>query len=220
VKALQLLGLTERELELLLLIARNRKGIARREAIDEMWPSLDAASANDAFNTTLHRLRRRLHDDDAIERDGPRYFLGNITEVDLWELEERAKASLEPLYESQRADVAKLLSRVRTGDRARARWDWFESVESRLHDLARPIATALAEDSLRNGAPADALEINSYLSQRDALDKMSASIAVRAHLQLGNKRAALDAFRNYRRLLLAEYGTEPTAELQELMAGV
>ncbi|MBV8151671.1 MAG: hypothetical protein JOY59_08945, partial [Candidatus Eremiobacteraeota bacterium] len=139
--------LSDRELQLLLAIAQRREGASREELATNVWPNLGGKNAIDAFNTTLHRLRRHFSPDDPIQRDGARYMLRSDVEVDLWRLEHALRGSdAAPFTE---ADFA----RFRAANRSHAlRWPWFEPVDDRLQRVLHAAGLSLARDALSRGA--------------------------------------------------------------------
>lgn len=89
-KPLTLSAKTPRKpLELLsLLICAGRDGIFRETAAGELWPDSDGDRAIQNLNTTLHRLRKLLGDDEAVVQQGGQLFInGELCWVDCWQFQ-------------------------------------------------------------------------------------------------------------------------------------
>ena len=89
-KPLTLSAKTPRKpLELLsLLICAGRGGIFRETAAAELWPESDGDRAIQNLNTTLHRLRKLLGDDEAVVQQGGQLLINrDLCWVDCWQFQ-------------------------------------------------------------------------------------------------------------------------------------
>ena len=71
------------------LIAYGGRGVAASKLVDELWPDALGDAAANALKTTLHRLRKILHREDAVLlRDGNLSLDPGCVWVDTWALEQ------------------------------------------------------------------------------------------------------------------------------------
>lgn len=84
----------------------------------------------------------------------------------------------------------------------------------RLHALE-----SLAADDLRHGRAFDAVDTALTAVAAEPLRESAHYLVVRAHLEAGNRAAALEHYEQFRRLLAADLGVEPSGQLVELVAG-
>ncbi|HEY5348749.1 MAG TPA: BTAD domain-containing putative transcriptional regulator, partial [Candidatus Lustribacter sp.] len=212
--------LSGREFELLAAIAQRREPTTRARLASTLWPDLDEFAARNALSVCLHRLRAHLGREDAIERDADGYRLHADAFVDVWELD-RATVALrvrDRLRETDRATLVRALECLRE-ERGSAveRWEWFEPALRRLNDLRTECAHRLAADALERGDPDTALNFAAAAIEADPCDEPARELAVRAHLALGDRPAALRQYRQYRDVLRDEFGAEPSSALTALV---
>ena len=93
-------------LELLsLLICAGRNGILREAAADRLWPDSDGDRAVRALNTTVHRLRRLLGEDEAVTHQGGHLLLNrDRCWVDSWRFQSLAQRLRLPLEKTEAED--------------------------------------------------------------------------------------------------------------------
>jgi len=86
-----------RSLELLTaLIAAGEGGAGAGRLADQLWPDADGFDAYRAFTTTLHRLRRLLKCNDAVQLSAGRVTLDpRICTVDAWEFERALRGAVD-----------------------------------------------------------------------------------------------------------------------------
>jgi DNA-binding SARP family transcriptional activator len=80
----------KKPLELLkMLICSRQLGITRVAAMDSLWPDTDGDRANQNLNTTLHRLRKILSQDEIVVLEGGKLSLNSaLCWVDVWHFED------------------------------------------------------------------------------------------------------------------------------------
>ena len=88
-----------------------------------------------------------------------------------------------------------------------------------MDELRTAIAHRLAEDALERGDPDAALAFAGDVIAYDPCDEPAREIAIRAHLAVGDRAAALRTYRQYREVLSSELQVEPSATLSALVAG-
>ncbi|HUN29157.1 MAG TPA: BTAD domain-containing putative transcriptional regulator [Alphaproteobacteria bacterium] len=218
----ELVRVSGRELELLAAIAQRREPTLRGRLAAMLWPDLDDFAARNALSVCLHRLRAHLGREDAVEREADGYRLHVDAFVDVWEIDRAALAlrSRDRLREGDRAMLGRAWERLRD-ERAGAleRWEWFAPVAQRMDDLRTAIAHRLAADALERGDPDAALAYASDVIAHDPCDEPAREVAIRAHLAVGDRAAALRTYRQYRDVLKSELQVEPSATLSALVTG-
>jgi DNA-binding SARP family transcriptional activator len=214
------LPLRERELELVVALALERRQLTREALVSRLWPDVAHDEATAALRTAVYRLRKQLRNPVAVVSTAAGYRLAETIPVDLLEAEQFVAGArrLGALSDRERARLTSLLDRLSDGLPAvYARWDWFAPYEQRTRDLLHDVGIALAEDDLRRGDTAGALARAETLLRADALDEPANEITIRAHVAAGRKSEALRRYRRYRDALQREYGVAPDAELSSLL---
>ena len=222
VREAQPLPLRERELELVVALALERRPLTREALIARLWPDIAPDEANAALRTAVYRLRKQLRDPGAVVSSGAGYRLAPTIPVDVLEAEQFVAGvrRLGGLSDRERARLVAQLERLSHGvPTVYARWEWFAPYERRVRDLLHNVGVALAEDDLRRGDASAALARAEVLLRADPLDESANEIAIRAHVAAGRKSEALRRYRGYRDALRREYGFEPDARLTGLLEG-
>jgi ATP/maltotriose-dependent transcriptional regulator MalT len=82
-------GLRGKPLRLLqAVLAFGARGVRDTQLVDALWPDAEGDAGRRVFDTTLHRLRRQLGDDDLVQlTDGRVYLDERLCWVDLWALD-------------------------------------------------------------------------------------------------------------------------------------
>lgn len=79
-------------------VALGGKEVSAERIMDALWPRIDADYAYRSFNTTLHRLRKLLGDDEAVLLQGGRLSLNESWFwIDLWAFERSCASVLDLL---------------------------------------------------------------------------------------------------------------------------
>jgi DNA-binding SARP family transcriptional activator len=216
----EIVPLRERELELVVALALERRPLTRETLVSRLWPDVTPDEANAALRTAIYRLRKQLGDSSAVVSTAAGYQLAQTIPVDLLEAEQFVSAArrLGALSDRERARLTALLELLSSGlPTMYARWDWFAPYEQRTRDLLHDAGVALAEDDLRRGDSTAALGPAEMLLRADALDEPANEIVIRAHVAAGRKSEALRRYRRYRDALQREYGIAPDAQLSRLL---
>ncbi|MDQ2872588.1 MAG: winged helix-turn-helix domain-containing protein, partial [Candidatus Eremiobacteraeota bacterium] len=212
--------LSEREQGLLVALAIRRETVPRSRLADLLWPDLEEYAARNALSVCLHRLRQHLGDDKAILRMGEGYRLHEDVRVDLWDIDRVVSAvrSRPALSGSERALLWTTFGRLCTQRPDRMlNWEWFAPIERHLAELRLEVAHRLASDALSHGELRKALELAHEMIQYDPCDEAAREIAISAHLQGGDRAAAMRHYRQYRDTLLAELQCEPSDAIKKLV---
>jgi len=102
-----------RPLDLLkVVIAYGGRDVGEQRVVEALWPRIDGDSAHKSFATTLHRLRKLLGEERAIQlSDGKLSLDGRLIWVDIWAFDQviaRINQALHPKMEETSTDGAKL----------------------------------------------------------------------------------------------------------------
>ncbi len=209
----------ERQVALLVALARERRTYSRAALTEELWPALSEAGAREALNSCVYRIRSRLGPGIVVfERDA--YRLGEGVRVDVRDLE-RATAIAQrrsPLTGQERTLLETMVRRygLATLELPEA-WDFLSPVLARAAQMTQAIAERLAQDALQARTPERALSIARELIASDPCDEQARDIAIRALLAKGERSAALLELRNYRKVLWHELEVQPSAALTALL---
>jgi DNA-binding SARP family transcriptional activator len=212
--------LGSRDLELIFAIARRRQTYSVGELVELLWPECELADARNSFKVQLHRLRKRLADNQAIIRDGDGLRLGTGARVDQWDIEREMPTFCMRQIESgsSRDKVFAMYERLRLPRPVRiCTWNWLEPTNRRLRELAGDLAGLLAKYAIREGRPDEALELAREMLLNDECDEAAREIVINAYLARGDRAEALRQYRIYRDVLAAELACEPSEQLAALV---
>jgi DNA-binding SARP family transcriptional activator len=218
------LPLPRRELEILATLAFSRSPLGHEELGDAIWPDLDEASARNALGVTLHRMRHRFGDRDAVRKTPSGYVLGESVDVDLLEAERVARelrgvGTLTPrAFEEARRTFAELSLSLNAS--ALAASELRTVIERKRDDLLRVIGERLAAHALRSGELEAASRIAVDLLAFDACDESAWEIVIRTFVARDDRTGAIREFRRYTRVLADELGVPPSAHLCRLLQQV
>jgi DNA-binding SARP family transcriptional activator len=211
--------LAGRESELLFALASRREPMARTHLAGLLWPELDEDSARNALSVCLHRLRRTVGAG-AIVRDGEGYRLCDGARVDVWEIE-RTLAAMRSrgwLDESSRIALTRFAAHLNVPSPARMeRWEWFGPQGRRIDALRVDVTHRLGADALERGDAYAALTRANEILIRDPFDEPARELAIRAHLAMDDRAAAMRIYRQYREILQAELQSEPSPHLTKIL---
>jgi len=213
-------ALPERELALVLALARRPEATSREALTEVLWPELAEAAGRNALHVCLHRLRQRLGDEGAIVRSTSGYRLCDEARVDLWDIT-REVTTLRARDASPERDIRELGDlncRLKLENVERfAGAEWFRSVERRVHELRSEVVRRLAALALEREQVAEALTLAHEIVEHDPCDEAANEILIAAYLQRGDRAAALRQFRSHRDALRDELQCEPSPKLAALL---
>ena len=96
-------------------------------------------------------------------------------------------------------------------------WEWFAPIERRIAELRLDAAMVLASDALQRGEGQAALSYADAMIAYDPCDEPAREVAIRAHLQMGDRPAAMRHLRQYQKTLQAELQCDPSPALLALV---
>ena len=207
-------ALTRRELELVVLLAVQRRPMSRDWLADALWPEVDADAAERSLRHTFS-VRQKLGKDAILVEKGA-YRLGPEIEIDL--------ARFDALFESARLVSTHLklddaYAALRAGrPEALAASEWFLPVERRLRAWERTAAIRLAELARDRGDDREALSYAMEILDGDPCDESAARLAVSIALHLDDRQTAGSIYARFASALKAEFGVVPAWDLGAVIA--
>ena len=214
-------GKRHREL-LARLIAAHGATVSTAQLEAELWPDTNARNPIAAIRTFVAELRRSL-EPHRTPRTPPRLLLTNgsgyriplTTRVDSWEFEHYARAAGSMSW-SERLDALPQALRLWRGNpySGYEHHPWASSEVARLTELRLALVEALADARIRAGrADLAVADLTGHTSTYPDRQRAWVLLASALH-HTGRTREALDTIRTARTRLVAEYGLDPSLELE------
>jgi DNA-binding SARP family transcriptional activator len=213
------LRLSDKEFELLALLASSHAPVTRDRIGEALWNHLDPEEWPNNVKVTLSRIRTKLGVRDCVTLVDGRYRLAPSIDVDIRRAESvlRARPSDELLPEETVRALSRTLSAFSTGAVNRFdRYTWAQGVVARLNDIACSAGIRLARDALARGAYAEALAHGRAVAEIDPFNEDACEVVLRALIGSEQVDAARREFRRYATALWRELGAEPSPRLAEL----
>jgi LuxR family maltose regulon positive regulatory protein len=201
------------------LVAFGGRSVTRDRLIDVLWPEADGDAARQAFDTTLHRLRRLLSEPAAIVlRDSALSLVPALVWTDVWEVDRL----LGELAANSRAEegapglhrLAELYAGPLLDGEEEPAWTL---ARSRLQE--RVLRTILG--AARSAKSSGDLDTAEYWYGRGLAIEPTCegfySGLMRCAAERGQKAEVLRVYRLCQKALLVVFGVEPSRATQELM---
>jgi DNA-binding SARP family transcriptional activator/tetratricopeptide (TPR) repeat protein len=218
------IDLRDRELALVIALARQRGAATRLELGELLWPELDEPAARDALNSCLYRVRQKLGEAAIVWRRSDGYRLEDGALVDVREIDTWAatlRQTRRTLRAGERVLLGELHARLRRNTlREGEVWEWLEPLAAHVEEAGRAIGERLAQDALARAQFDEALTVARDLIERDPCDETARELAIRAHMGAGDRVAAARELRTYRDVLARELDAEPSEHLASLIRGL
>jgi predicted ATPase/DNA-binding SARP family transcriptional activator len=225
-RLLPLGGLKQRGLLALLLLNRNRV-VPRDRLVDVLWGESPPASAANAVQIYVSKLRRLLGDDETVEAgaivtEPPGYRLRVLPgELDADRFERLIAEGREALGAGKAEQAEKRLAHALTLWHGPPLADFaaepFAQAEiGRLEQLRLRALEERIEAQLSLGRHAEvSAELPTLIDQHPLEERLRAQLMV-ALYRSGRQADALAAYRDFRRLLADELGLDPSPDLREI----
>lgn len=201
---------------LLAFVALHRHAVERPVVAGTLWPDVPDRRANATLRSALTRLdtacRNALHVDNGFVR------LAEGVAVDVHEARALALRVLDPTTPCAEPDLSSNAVAALTLDLLPGWYDDWAILESedwrqlRLHALE-----AMATELTAVGRHGEAVAAAVASVHVDPLRESAQAALIRAHLAEGNRADALRQFEQFRSVLHAELGLEPTVHLRDLV---
>jgi len=192
-----------------------------------IWPDLEGDAARNACHVAMHRLRKVLDDDSAIEID---QGVASLNMTDAWvDVEEfralvlRMRSALGngACSRSQAEQMARELMAAYPGHFLPGdEQPWAVGVREQLRSRFVQVAAELSQVLERDGALEAAVELNRHGIALDPHAESFHNGLMRALIRLGRKCEAQDAFERCRELLRTGLGMQPSLETRKLQSRI
>jgi DNA-binding SARP family transcriptional activator len=201
---------------LLAFLALNDRDIPRSYIAGILW--IDASSDRAAGNLRSALWRLRLAGVHLVDAHGDCLRLTEGVQVDIRELEARARRLVDPACPSQDDDLDEL---PLCGELLPAWYDdWVVIERERQRQLHLHALEALCERLVAKGRLGQAVSAGLAAVNGEPLRESAHRALIKAHLAEGNPGEAIRQYRHYRALLRKELHLEPSAQLTGLMVGL
>ncbi|HEV2738662.1 MAG TPA: BTAD domain-containing putative transcriptional regulator [Candidatus Elarobacter sp.] len=212
--------LTDKEFELLALLASTHGSLSRDRIGEVLWDHLDPDEWPNNLKVTLSRLRSKLSMPDAVVSCEGRYRLSPAIDVDLPRAEAvvRSESGKGLMSDKTRAELHSIIAAYRSG--AIGRYDRCARIQPllvRVNDVVCTAACALATDALAAKRYDDALAHASDVVEIDPFNEAACETIIRVHLACGRTDAARREFRRHAAALRDELGATPAKRVAELI---
>ena len=195
-------------------LALANRPVARIRLAGALWPDCTDQSASKCLRSALWRLRQV--DRNLVEISGERLRLDPDVVVDISGLSALAQQLVVA------PDIGSLGQVQLLVDHVELLPDWDEEWVAANRERYRLVRLAALESAacafLELGQPGPALITAMAVVDSEPLRESARRIVMRIHLAQGNTVEAIQEHHRYRRLLLSEFGVEPSAEIVELLA--
>ena len=218
-----------RPLDLLkVVIACGGRDVSEERVIEALWPRIDGDSAHQSFTTTLHRLRKLLGTERAIQlSDGKLTLDGRLIWLDTWAFEQiivRNTQALRPKPDEATIDsaglaelAARLLKRYPgpflTSEPEQA---WILPLRDRLRQRFVRTAADVARHWQQAGAPERAIDLLEHAIELDHASEGIYRSLMECYALLGRRAEAVDTYGRCRKMLAATLRVEPSPETTAL----
>ncbi len=216
-----------RVLELLQAIAvLGPRGVSRELLVESLWPDADGDAGNDAFQITLHRLRKLLGAEEAVILEHGRVmFNPRLVWVDTEAFERLAD-------EIERSEPSDLDGRLmRTLDKALTLYAepllaheeeraWLLTPRARLRSRFHRLVTRGARTLQQSGSVDAAIDVTRRALEVEPLSEELHRQLIALHVAAGRNAEAADAYRQCEKLLRDVLGVSPSSETARALNGV
>jgi two-component SAPR family response regulator len=204
------------------LIALGGRDVSKTEISDDLWPDADGDKADQTFATTLHRLRRLLGNEQAVQiQDGKLNLNPYLCWVDCWFFE-RMLSQADRASERRDDDTANKLTQkaIRVYRGAFLASDdsmpWTVSRRERLRSKFLLAINRIGADLASAGQWEKAAAWYSRSLDVDDLSEQSYQSLMRCLLQLGQKSECVSVYNRCTKNLRAARGVLPSPETQAI----
>ncbi|MDB5071619.1 MAG: transcriptional regulator, AfsR/DnrI/RedD family [Candidatus Eremiobacteraeota bacterium] len=211
--------LSDKEFELLALLATAHGPLSRDRIGEALWDHLDPEEWPNNLKVTLSRLRGKLAERDAVIAGNGSYRLSPSIDVDLRRAEALVRECEGGMLDDAKRDAlrAALDSYDASASSRYDRYVWMQSTLARINELLCRAGMLLAADALRAERLDDALAYARRVEAIDPYDEAACELVLRVHRVRGDSDAARREFRRYATALANELGATPSRRLAELV---
>jgi DNA-binding SARP family transcriptional activator len=217
-------GLRAKARELLAFYLLHPAGATLDAAVEALWPDADPGRGSEWFWTALGNLRSRLRDATGekklkvIEREGDRYRVEPLFDVDLWRLEQALGDGAAEGDDFGRAAAYDRVAQAYAGDLlAGADWAWAETPREDLRQRVLDVLVWLGDIRWTSGDARGSWQALQRAVEVDPYAEQIYRRIMRLQSKLGRPDDAAVTFRRLQARLV-EIDLEPTPESERLHA--
>jgi DNA-binding SARP family transcriptional activator len=215
-------GLRAKARELLAFYLLHPAGATLDAAVEALWPEADPGRGSEWFWTALGNLRSRLRDAagdkklKVIEREGDRYRVEPLFDVDLWRLEQALSDGAAEADDFGRAAAYDRVAQAYAGDLlAGADWAWAETPREDLRQRVLDVLVWLGDVRWASGDARGSWQALQRAVEVDPYAEQIYRRIMRLQAKLGRPDDAAATFRRLQARLV-EIDLEPTPESEKL----
>ncbi|HTJ76326.1 MAG TPA: BTAD domain-containing putative transcriptional regulator, partial [Acidimicrobiales bacterium] len=219
-------GLRAKARELLAFYLLHPAGTTLDAAVEALWPEADPGRGSEWFWTALGNLRSRMRDATGdkklkvIERDGDRYRVEPLFDVDLWRLEQALADGAVAGDDFGRAAAYDRVAQAYAGELlAGADWAWAETPREDLRQRVLDVLVWLGDVRWASGDARGSWQALQRAVEVDPYAEQIYRRIMRLQAKLGRPDDAAATFRRLQARLV-EIDLEPTPESEKLFAEV
>jgi DNA-binding SARP family transcriptional activator len=218
-----------RPLDLLkVIVACGGREVTEERVIEALWPRIDGDSAHRSFTITLHRLRKLLGIERAVQlSDGKLSLDGRLVWVDAWAFEQvtaRIQRALHPELGAAPVDRASLMGLSKRLVEHYAgpflgsepEQAWLLPLRDRLRQRFMRAVADVARDWETAGSAALSIEIMERAIELDHASEGTYRFLMECYMRLGRRAEAVDTYSRCRRMLAAVLNVAPSRETTAL----
>jgi LuxR family maltose regulon positive regulatory protein len=218
-----------RPLELLkVVIAWGGRDVSEEKVVEALWPRIDGDSAHQSFATTLHRLRKLLGEERAIQlSDGKLTLDGRLIWLDTWAFDQiiaHINQVLHPKFKETTIDSAKLSE---LGTELLERYPgpflasepeqaWSLPLRDRLRQRFVRAVVAISHYWQQAGATEHAIDLLEHAIELEYASEGIYRSLMECYASLGRRAEAVDTYGRCRNMLAATLRVDPSPETTAL----
>jgi DNA-binding SARP family transcriptional activator len=202
------------------LVAFGGRNVGETQVTDALWPDAEGDDARNSLKTTVHRLRKLLGNEKAIQVENGKLSLNAYyCWTDVWEFERllnpQDEANIKEIEEAVRLERAINLykgSFLNTNGEE----SWLLVPRERLRSQYLRAVELLGRCWEESGSWDQAIECYERGISGDDLAEPFYLRLMACHTRLGHRGEALATYERYRKVLATRFGVEPSAEVQAM----
>ena len=214
-----------RPIELLkAVIAFDGRDVRVQKITDAMWPHIDSDYANRSFNTTLHRLRNILGDEQALILEGGQLSLNpSFFWLDLWAMEQAQKqisgmiaGDIAGGLDEIRVVVAKVMNIYRGAFLGDEEASWALGTREQVRNRFTRYSSQAVNYFNANDCPDEAINLLEHALETDDRSESLYRLLMLCHAEQGRKAEAIEVYNRCRTTLGGRLGVKPSPETEEI----
>ena len=214
-----------RPIELLqAVIAFGGRDVRVQKIADAMWPHIDSDYANRSFNTTLHRLRNILGEEQALILEGGRLSLNpSFFWVDLWALEQAMKqvsgmiaGGIAGSRDEIRAVVGKVMNIYQGAFLGDEEASWAIGTREQVRNRFTRFTSQIVNYFNANDCQDEAIDLLERGLETDDRSESLYRLLMLCHAEQGRKAEAIEIYNRCRTTLEGILGVTPSPETEKI----